>query len=206
MTNEEELRKAATKPIAVYCGFDPTADSLHLGNLLGILVLVWFQKAGHCPVALLGGATGRVGDPSGKSSERPVLDDATLAANVAGIKGILEDLLQRRGEPTAGKIMNNLEWFGQMGFLDFLRDVGKFARMGTMLRKDSVNARLEGDGMSFTEFTYQLLQGYDFVHLRREHGVRVQIGGSDQWGNITAGTDLIRRLLGGEQAGEEESE
>lgn len=206
ITNEEELRKAAAAgTLSVYCGFDPTADSLHLGNLLGILVLVWFQRCGHTPVALLGGATGRVGDPSGKSSERPVLDDATIEGNVAGIQRILSTLLTQRGAPTQGKMLNNLDWFGGMGFLEFLRDVGKYARMGTMLGKDSVRTRLDGDGMSFTEFTYQLLQGYDFVHLYREHQVSVQIGGSDQWGNITAGTDLIRRMLdtvGGEEGAE----
>jgi len=198
VTNEEELRKAAESPMKVYCGFDPTADSLHLGNLLGILVLVWFQKCGHTPVALLGGATARVGDPSGKSAERPVMSDETIQANSDGIEKILRTLLTERGAPVSGVLLNNIDWFGKMGFLEFLRDVGKYARMGTMLNKDSVKTRLDGDGMSFTEFSYQLLQGYDFVHLSREHGVGAQIGGSDQWGNITAGTDLIRRILGAE--------
>ena len=206
-TNEEELRKAAGEGnVAVYCGFDPTADSLHLGNLLGIVVLAWFQRCGHTPVALLGGATGRVGDPSGKSAERPVLDEATINANTAGIQKILEGVLANSAGmagadvPTA-KVMNNLDWFGSMGFLEFLRDVGKYARVGTMMAKDSVKTRLDSEqGMSFTEFTYQLLQGYDFVHLFREHDVRVQVGGSDQWGNITAGTDLIRRILAREGA------
>eukprot|EP00242_Pyramimonas_sp_CCMP2087_P001523 CAMPEP_0198226724 /NCGR_PEP_ID=MMETSP1445-20131203/106349_1 /TAXON_ID=36898 /ORGANISM="Pyramimonas sp., Strain CCMP2087" /LENGTH=383 /DNA_ID=CAMNT_0043906595 /DNA_START=140 /DNA_END=1287 /DNA_ORIENTATION=- len=199
ITNEEELRKATgAGPIKVYCGFDPTADSLHLGNLLGILVLVWFQKCGHTPVALLGGATARVGDPSGKSAERPVMDDATIEANSKGIEAILRALLTQRDAPVPGMLLNNLEWFAGMGFLEFLRDVGKFARMGTMLNKDSVKTRLDGDGMSFTEFSYQLLQGYDFVHLSRTYGVTAQIGGSDQWGNITAGTDLNRRILGTE--------
>jgi tyrosyl-tRNA synthetase len=208
-TNEEQLRKdAATDSLSVYCGFDPTADSLHLGNLLGIVVLAWFQRCGHTPIALVGGATGRVGDPSGKSSERPVLDDAALRTNTEGIKKILTNVL-RNGEELAkesngsagpaipsAKVMNNLEWFGNMGFLDFLREIGKYARVGTMMAKDSVKTRLDSEqGMSFTEFSYQLLQGYDFCHLFNEHDVRVQVGGSDQWGNITAGTDLIRRIL-----------
>ncbi|KAK3269084.1 hypothetical protein CYMTET_22451, partial [Cymbomonas tetramitiformis] len=156
ITNEEELRKETEKSTLVYCGFDPTAESLHLGNLLGILVLAWFQRCGHTPIALLGGATARVGDPSGKSAERPVMDDATIAKNTAGIDAILSNLLNRTALPY--KILNNVEWFGGMGFLEFLRDVGKYARVGTMLAKDSVKTRLEGDGMSYTEFTYQLLQ------------------------------------------------
>ena len=205
-TNEDELREAAAiGSLSVYCGFDPTADSLHLGNLLGIVVLAWFQRCGHTPVALLGGATGRVGDPSGKSAERPVLDDATINANTEGIKAILEDVLRNSAEMAAedgvtdakaAVVMNNLEWFGTMGFLEFLREVGKYARVGTMMGKDSVKTRLDSEqGMSFTEFSYQLLQGYDFCHLFKEHDVRVQVGGSDQWGNITAGTDLIRRIV-----------
>ena len=206
-TNETALRAAASQnSLSVYCGFDPTADSLHLGNLLGIVVLAWFQRCGHVPVALLGGATGRVGDPSGKSTERPVLDDATIERNTAGISKILTNVLansaamaQVDGIEPAGppaRVLNNLDWFGGMGFLEFLREVGKYARVGTMMAKDSVKTRLESEsGMSFTEFTYQLLQGYDFVHLFKNESVSVQIGGSDQWGNITAGTDLIRRIL-----------
>ena len=206
-TNEDELRKACAEgSLAVYCGFDPTADSLHLGNLLGIVVLAWFQRCGHTPVALLGGATGRVGDPSGKSAERPVLDDDTINKNTAGIKAILERVLANGAldagaDVPAAKVMNNLDWFGTMGFLEFLREVGKYARVGTMMAKDSVKTRLDSEqGMSFTEFSYQLLQGYDFCHLFKEHDVRVQVGGSDQWGNITAGTDLIRRLADKEGA------
>ena len=205
-TNEDELREAAASgSLSVYCGFDPTADSLHLGNLLGIVVLAWFQRCGHTPVALLGGATGRVGDPSGKSAERPVLDEETINANTAGIQTILENVLRNSAEMASedgvvdvktAVVMNNLEWFGAMGFLEFLREIGKYARVGTMMAKDSVKTRLDSEqGMSFTEFSYQLLQGYDFCHLFKEHDVRVQVGGSDQWGNITAGTDLIRRIV-----------
>ncbi|CAG9460387.1 unnamed protein product [Pedinophyceae sp. YPF-701] len=183
-----------SKSVSVYCGFDPTADSLHLGNLLGILVLSWFQRCGHQPVALIGGATGRVGDPSGKSAERPVLAEEQIEANLNGIRGVLVGLLQAGGEP---KVVNNLDWFGPMGFLEFLRTVGKAARVGTMMSKDSVKTRMASEtGISYTEFTYQLLQGYDFVHLNRTMGVEVQIGGSDQWGNITAGTELLRKLSG----------
>ncbi|GFR51335.1 hypothetical protein Agub_g13752, partial [Astrephomene gubernaculifera] len=201
VTNEAELAAAAgAGRLAVYCGFDPTADSLHLGNLLGIVVLSWFQRCGHQPVVLLGGATGRVGDPSGRSAERPVLEEQQIERNVQAIGSLLRTLLQRNSPPGAPavRVLNNLDWFGPMGLLTFLREVGKFARVGSMMAKDSVRTRMESEqGISFTEFTYQLLQGYDFVHLCREHGVRVQIGGSDQWGNITAGTDLIRKLLGG---------
>ncbi|GHP11622.1 hypothetical protein PPROV_001035000 [Pycnococcus provasolii] len=198
MTDEDAMRAAAsaasTKPLTVYCGFDPTAPSLHLGNLLGIVVLAWFQKCGHNVVALCGGATARVGDPSGKSAERPVLSEEALATNVDGITDTLGSLLRRAGGEENVKVLDNMSWYGSMSLLEFLREVGKNARVGVMMAKDSVKTRLEGEGMSYTEFTYQLLQGYDFYMLRREHGVTVQIGGSDQWGNITAGTDLIRRL------------
>lgn len=194
---------AGSTALKVYCGFDPTADSLHLGNLLGILVLAWFQRCGHQPVALVGGATGLVGDPSGKSSERPVLSDLTIAANVEGIRAILSQLLSQpaataeTGVTPPLHLVNNLDWYGDMSLLTFLKDTGRFARVGTMLAKDSVKSRLESpSGISFTEFCYQLLQGADFVHLYRRHGVRVQIGGSDQWGNITAGTELLRKAEG----------
>lgn len=192
---------ASAGPLPVYCGFDPTAPSLHLGNLLGIVVLTWFRAAGHPPVALLGGATGRVGDPSGRSAERPILSEAVLEANVAGIQVILENLLTRPGVADGGPpplILNNHDWFGGVGLLDFLRDVGKSARVGVMLSRDSVRSRMAADaeGLSFTEFTYQLLQGYDFVHLARTHGVRLQVGGSDQMGNMVAGLDLLRRMGG----------
>ena len=202
-TGEAALREAAARhgqSLRVYCGFDPTADSLHLGNLLGIIVLRWFQLHGHQPVALLGGATARVGDPSGKSSERPMLAAADIDSNAAAIERSLRAILSSGAAGAAAAalpeavVLNNLEWYGSMGMLEFLADVGRRARVGVMLAKDSVRSRMDGEGMSYTEFTYQLLQGYDFVHLAREHGVRVQVGGSDQWGNITAGTDLLRRF------------
>ncbi|EFJ18906.1 hypothetical protein SELMODRAFT_111886 [Selaginella moellendorffii] len=188
----ESLKKACDeKPIKVYCGFDPTAESLHLGNLLGIVVLEWFQRCGHETVALLGGATGRIGDPSGKSAERPVMDEATIEKNTQGIQALLTEILQQKAV-----VLNNYDWWKEFSLLEFLRDVGKFARVGTMVAKESVKRRLAlEEGISFTEFTYQLLQGYDFVHLYKSNGVSVQIGGSDQWGNITAGIDLVRKLL-----------
>ncbi|KAL6756924.1 hypothetical protein V8C86DRAFT_2637554 [Haematococcus lacustris] len=211
VTNDELQQVAVGESLAVYCGFDPTADSLHLGNLLGIIVLSWFQRCGHRPVALLGGATGRVGDPSGRSTERPVLTEAVIESNVTAIGQLLGGILSRNNStPCSGseppkvhevQVVNNLDWFGSMSLLSFLRDIGKFARVGTMIAKDSVRTRMESEsGISYTEFTYQLLQGYDFVHLYKQHGVRVQVGGSDQWGNITAGTDLVRRLLGSQTA------
>lgn len=199
ITSPELEDIASQESLLVYCGFDPTAESLHLGNLLGIMVLAWFQRCGHRPVALLGGATGRVGDPSGKSSERPVLSEDVIERNTAGIEGILRSLLAAPPGFAASELLvvNNLDWFGTMPLLTFLRDIGKAARVGTMLAKDSVRSRMASEtGISYTEFTYQLLQGYDFVHMARTMGVKVQIGGSDQWGNITAGTDLVRRMLG----------
>ena len=195
-TDESGLRDALQLPIKIYCGFDPTADSLHLGNLLGIIILSWFQRAGHQPVILVGGATGSVGDPSGRSQERPLLDEQTLSANVSAICDSIESILKRNGGHGDTTVLNNYDWFKDISLLGFLRDTGKFARLGTMLSKDSVRKRLESeDGLSFTEFTYQLLQGYDFLHLFRNEDVRVQVGGSDQWGNITAGTELIRRVI-----------
>ncbi|KAL8160874.1 hypothetical protein V2J09_012363 [Rumex salicifolius] len=183
-------------PLKVYCGFDPTAESLHLGNLLGIIVLSWFQRCGHQAVALIGGATGRVGDPSGKSSERPDLDLETLEKNMRGIGSILNGILGRFAGEGFFVILNNYDWWKDVSLLDFLKDVGRFARVGAMMSKESVKKRLESEqGMSYTEFTYQLLQGYDFVHLFKNQGVNVQIGGSDQWGNITVGTELIRKIL-----------
>ncbi|CAD7703560.1 unnamed protein product [Ostreobium quekettii] len=197
ITNEELESVAANEQLSVYCGFDPTADSLHLGNLLGFVVLSWFQRCGHQPIALIGGATGRVGDPSGKSAERPMMSEEQIQKNCEGIASLIKRILGRStvGNGSALRILNNLDWFGGMQFLEFLRDVGKFARVGVMLAKDSVKTRLASEeGISFTEFTYQLLQGYDFFHLCRTEGVKVEIGGSDQWGNITAGTDLTRKL------------
>lgn len=197
------MRKLCASPIGVYTGFDPTADSLHLGNLLAILALAWFQRCGHRIYALVGGATGKVGDPSGKSAERPVLNDRTISENLAGIESNLRQVLQRSADDVrrAGwpvvdpLVVNNHDWVGPMSFLDFLRDVGKYARVNTMMAKDSVKTRLQSDeGMSFTEFTYQLLQAYDFMHLSDTEDVSFQLGGSDQWGNITAGTELTRKL------------
>ena len=204
VTSPELETLSSTQSLKVYCGFDPTAESLHLGNLLGIIVLAWFQRHGHTPVALLGGATGRVGDPSGKSAERPVMSEETIEKNTRGIEATLRGLLAAdkadvtgRGELKMPEIVNNLDWFGGMGLLTFLRDVGKYARVGTMISKESVKKRMESEsGISYTEFTYQLLQGYDFVHLSKEMGIQVQVGGSDQWGNILAGTELARKMSG----------
>ena len=183
-------------PLALYCGFDPTGDSLHVGHLMGQLTLRRFQLAGHHPIALAGGATGMVGDPSGKSAERNLLTREQLAHNVAAIKGQLARLLDfdRPGNPA--RLVDNADWTAPVTLLDFLRDVGKHFSLNVMLAKDYVKSRLGGDsGISFTEFSYQLLQANDFLHLRQAHGCELQIGGSDQWGNITAGTDLIRKKL-----------
>lgn len=188
----EEISQLSDQPLAVYVGFDPTSDSLHLGNLMGIMALAWFQKYGHKPIALVGGATGMIGDPSGKSVERNLLDDKSLAHNLEGITRSLKAIL--KDDIT---IVNNYDWFKGIGFVDFLRDVGKHFRLGTMLAKDSVKSRLASEeGISFTEFSYQLLQAYDFLHLYNSHGVSLQMGGSDQWGNITAGTELVRKVRG----------
>ena len=206
VTSPELETLSSTQSLKVYCGFDPTAESLHLGNLLGIIVLSWFQRHGHTPVALLGGATGRVGDPSGKSAERPVMSEETIERNTRGIEETLRSLLTvplDGGAAPAPEIVNNLSWLGGMGLLTFLRDVGKYARVGTMINKESVRKRMESEsGISYTEFTYQLLQGYDFVHLSKELGIQVQVGGSDQWGNILAGTELARKMSGVEDEDE----
>lgn len=183
-------------PVKAYVGFDPTADSLHIGNLVPIMLLVHWQRAGHIPVALVGGATGMVGDPSGKTAERQLLDVDTIAHNLACQKAQLERFLEFEGS-NAAVVVNNHDWFKGMGFLDFIRDVGKHITVNYMMSKDSVKNRLES-GMSFTEFTYQLVQGYDFFHLWKTQDVRVQMGGSDQWGNIVTGTELIRRKGGGQ--------
>ena len=190
---EETLLKKSTSG---YIGFDPTADSLHVGHLVQIMTLVHFQRAGHKPFALVGGATGMVGDPSGKSQERNLLDATTLNHNVACVKAQLEKFLDFSGE-NAAEMVNNYDWFQNMSFLDFIRDVGKHITVNYMLSKDSVKKRLE-TGMSFTEFSYQLVQGYDFYHLNLHYNCVVQMGGSDQWGNILTGTELIRRKSGGE--------
>jgi tyrosyl-tRNA synthetase len=180
----------------LYAGFDPTSDSLHMGSLLPVMLLRRLQKAGHRPIALLGGATGMIGDPSGKSEERNLLSVEQLEANVAGIKRQIQNLLDFEG-PSGALLLNNYDWMRDFSYLSFLRDVGKHFPVNVMLAKDSVKGRLAGDaGISYTEFSYMLLQAYDFVHLNRQHGCELQIGGSDQWGNITAGIDLARRMHG----------
>src|ERR1700712_3577402 len=181
-----------------YVGFDPTADSLHIGSLVPILLLVHLQKAGHKPVALVGGATGMVGDPSGKSEERNLLDETTLNHNLQGIRKQLEKYLDfDQAKPNAAELVNNFDWFRNMNFLHFIRNVGKHITVNYMMAKDSVKKRLEGKtGMSFTEFTYQLVQGYDYYWLYNNKNCKLQMGGSDQWGNITTGTELIRRKSG----------
>ncbi len=178
-----------------YVGFDPTAESLHIGNLVPIMLLTHFQRAGHKPLALVGGATGMVGDPSGKKSERQLLSEEVLQRNIAGVKAQLEKFMDFEGE-NAAEIVNNYDWFKDFSLLDFLRDVGKHLTINYMMAKDSVKSRLE-TGLSFTEFSYQLIQGYDFFHLKKEKNCILQMGGSDQWGNITAGTELIRRMDAG---------
>ncbi len=193
-----ELRDKVKHPVKAYVGFDPTADSLHLGNLVGIIALAWFQKFGHTPYVILGGATGRIGDPSGKSAERNLLDDATLERNVQSIGAFFQKIFHFSSGPKP-VILNNNDWFARFTLIDFLRDVAKHFRVGQMLAKDSVKARIQSeDGISFTEFSYQILQAYDFHYLNVNHGVTVQMGGSDQWGNITAGTEFNRKM-GGEQ-------
>jgi tyrosyl-tRNA synthetase len=194
---EEQLLKEMT---TAYIGFDPTADSLHIGSLVPILLLVHLQKAGHKPIALVGGATGMVGDPSGKSEERNLLSEDVLQKNVAGVKKQLEQYLDfDPSKPNAAEMANNYDWFKNFSFLNFIRDVGKHISVNYMMAKDSVKKRLEGEsGMSFTEFTYQLVQGYDFYHLFTTKNCKLQMGGSDQWGNIVTGTELVRRKAGGE--------
>lgn len=194
---EEQLNKELT---AAYVGFDPTADSLHIGSLVPILLLVHLQKAGHKPYALVGGATGMVGDPTGKSEERVMLSNETLEKNQAGIKGQLEKFLDfDENKPNAAVMVNNYDWFKGISFLDFIKEAGKHITVNYMMAKDSVKKRLESEnGMSFTEFTYQLIQGYDFYWLYKNKNCKLQMGGSDQWGNIVTGTELIRRKEGGE--------
>lgn len=194
---EEQLKREMT---SAYIGFDPTADSLHIGSLVPILLLVHLQKAGHKPYALVGGATGMVGDPSGKSEERNLLSEEVLLLNQAGVKKQLMQYLDfDPSKPNAAEMVNNYDWFKDMSFLHFIRDVGKHITVNYMMSKDSVRKRLEGEtGMSFTEFTYQLVQGYDFYWLYKNKNCKLQMGGSDQWGNIVTGTELIRRKDGGE--------
>ncbi|MDR3188243.1 MAG: tyrosine--tRNA ligase [Prevotellaceae bacterium] len=196
---EEQLKKEMT---TAYVGIDPTADSLHIGHLVGIMMLKHFQRCGHKPIALVGGATGMIGDPSGKSQERNLLDEATLRHNQECIKRQLAKFLDFESNlPTSAEMVNNYDWMKPISFLEFIRDVGKHITVNYMMSKDSVKKRLSGeatDGMSFTEFTYQLVQGYDFLNLYLTKSCKLQMGGSDQWGNITTGAELIRRKTGGE--------
>lgn len=194
---EEALAKES---VTGYLGIDPTADSLHIGHLCGVMILRHFQRCGHKPIALVGGATGMIGDPSGKSAERNLLDEATLRHNQEAIKKQLSKFLDFESDaPNRAELVNNYDWMKDFSFLDFARTIGKHITVNYMMAKDSVKKRLNGearDGLSFTEFTYQLLQGYDFLHLYETKGCKLQVGGSDQWGNITTGTELIRRTLG----------
>ena len=199
MPGTEELLNKETS--TAYLGIDPTADSLHIGHLVGIMMLSHFQRCGHRPIALLGGATGMIGDPSGKSQERNLLDEETLKHNQACIKKQLSKFLDFESDgPTAAQLVNNYTWMSKFSFLEFIRDIGKHITVNYMMAKDSVKKRFngEGDGMSFTEFSYQLVQGYDFLYLYQNYGCKLQLGGSDQWGNITTGTEMIRRILNGE--------
>lgn len=196
---DEQLKKEMT---AAYVGIDPTADSLHIGHLVSVMMLKHFQRAGHKPIALVGGATGMIGDPSGKSAERNLLDEAALRHNQECIKNQLKKFLDfDSNAPNAAELVNNYDWMKDYSFLDFIRDIGKHITVNYMMAKDSVKKRLSNDssaGMSFTEFSYQLLQGFDFLHLYQTKNCKLQMGGSDQWGNITTGTELIRRKTGGE--------
>lgn len=200
MPGTEEMLNSGMQ--TAYVGIDPTADSLHIGHLCGVMMLRHFQRCGHKPLALVGGATGMIGDPSGKSQERNLLNEETLRHNVQCIKEQLSRFLDFESDaPNAAELVNNYDWMKEFSFLDFAREIGKCITVNYMMAKDSVKRRLNGeaqDGMSFTEFTYQLLQGYDFLHLYQEKGCRLQMGGSDQWGNITTGSELIRRKLGNE--------
>ena len=200
MPGTEEL--LAKEQVTAYIGFDPTADSLHIGHLCSVMILRHFQRCGHKPLALIGGATGMIGDPSGKSQERNLLDEETLQKNMAGMKKQLAKFLDFDSDaPNRAELVNNYDWMKDFTFLDFARTVGKHITVNYMMAKDSVKKRLNGearDGLSFTEFTYQLLQGYDFLHLYETKGCKLQMGGSDQWGNITTGTELIPRTNGGE--------
>ncbi len=196
---DEQLKKEMT---TAYLGIDPTADSLHIGHLVGVMMLMHLQRCGHKPIALIGGATGMIGDPSLKSQERVLLSEETLRHNQDAIKKQLSRFLDFESQaPNAAELVNNYDWMKNYSFLNFIRDIGKHITVNYMMAKDSVKKRLSSEsseGMSFTEFSYQLLQGFDFLHLYREKGCRLQVGGSDQWGNITTGTELIRRVAGGE--------
>ena len=197
---EEQLQKEMT---TAYLGIDPTADSLHIGHLVGVMMLRHFQRSGHKPIALIGGATGMIGDPSGKSKERVLIDEERLRHNQEALKKQLARFLDFESDaPNAALLVNNYDWMKEFSFLDFIRNVGKMITVNYMMSKDSVKRRLSGeagtDGMSFTEFTYQLLQGYDYVHLNETQGCKLQLGGADQWGNITTGTEMIRKMSGNE--------
>jgi len=197
VTDEADLRRLFDEgPVTFYVGFDPTSPSLHIGHLLGMLAMAWLQRAGHRPIALVGGGTGRIGDPSGRDAERELLDDATLDANVASIGRQIARVVEFSDE--RAMLLDNDAWLGAFGFIEFLREIGKHFSVNQMIARESVRRRLEEreHGISFTEFSYQLLQAYDFAHLADAHGCRLQLGGSDQWGNITAGVDLTRRLHG----------
>jgi len=198
MPGTEELFKKEI--VTAYIGFDPTADSLHIGSLAQIFTLIRLQKAGHKPIALIGGATGMVGDPSGKSAERNLLDEETLNKNINGVKTQLQKFLDFNSNANGAELVNNYEWMKEYSFIHFIRDVGKHLTVSYMMAKDSVKNRLE-NGMSFTEFSYQLLQAYDFYYLYKHKNCKLQMGGSDQWGNITSGTELIRRKINGEAFG-----
>jgi tyrosyl-tRNA synthetase len=198
-TNDEELAKLLDGDcVPFYVGYDPTGSSLHIGSLVPTTLLARLQKAGHKPIVLVGGATGMIGDPSGKSDERALLDAETLAANLASNQKQLEPFIEFSDAPNGAMVVNNADWFAPIGYIDFLRDVGKHLTVNYMTAKDSVKSRLNDreQGISYTEFSYMLLQAYDFAHLAKEHGCRLQVGGSDQWGNITAGIELARKMGG----------
>ncbi len=201
-SGRDELAKLlSSETVTLYAGYDPTSASLHVGNLVPAIMQARLQRAGHRPIVVVGGATGMIGDPSGKSAERNLLDEDTLAHNVTAIRAQLSKLLSFDG-PTGAIVVNNADWFAGVGFLEFLRDAGKHLTVNYMMAKDSVRARLEGEtGISYTEFSYMLLQAYDFVQLNRRHGCRLQVGGSDQWGNITAGCELQRKIGGAQLFG-----
>lgn len=195
-SNEAKIKEMLATPQVIYCGFDPSASSMHMGNFVMVMTLMRLQKAGHKIIAVVGGGTGMIGDPSGRSSERSLLDEKTLKANTEAIHHQLGKYLEL-DDPKRGELINNYDWLGKMSLLTFLRDYGKMFTVNYMLAKDTVARRLE-DGISFTEFSYMLLQSYDFLHLHQHHGVTMQIGGGDQWGNLTAGLELIRKIEGPE--------
>ncbi|WP_405369883.1 tyrosine--tRNA ligase [Nonlabens sp. Asnod2-A12] len=199
MPDTEEMLQ--NEVVSGYIGFDPTADSLHIGSMVQIILLMHLQRSGHRPIALVGGATGMIGDPSGKSAERNLLTQDILDKNIAGVKSVISRFIDFEGgeEGTRAKLVNNYDWMKDFSLIDFARDIGKHITVNYMMAKESVKKRVsgEGDGMSFTEFTYQLFQGYDYLHLYQNEGVKLQIGGSDQWGNITTGTELVRRVARG---------